>query len=89
MVLNDGRFRLPRDETRKQKRSAYVKYWRLKSNLSVDEDGLLLYQGRKVLKKNEIKKLFLDCFERTCYRKPISFDQNYDLFLIKTMLKEK
>ena len=100
LVLNDGRFRLPPcSRTRKQK-SAYVKYWRLKSNLSVDENGLLLYQGRKVLKKYEIKKCVSKTFKESkfagyktlsYYRKPISIETKViiDWFLIKMMLKRK
>ena len=45
----------PQERT-KARKTAYVKYWRLKEMLSIDKNGLLLFEGKKVLKKREIKK---------------------------------
>ena len=50
----------PQERTKSQK-TAYVKYWRLKEKLSIDKNGLLLFEGKKVLKKAEIKK----CVKKT------------------------
>ena len=66
----------------------------------MDENGLLLYQGRKVLKKYEIKKCVSKTFKESkfagyktlsYYRKPISIETKViiDWFLIKMMLKRK
>ena len=45
----------PQERT-KARKTAYVKYWRFKEMLSIDKNGLLLFEGKKVLKKGEIKK---------------------------------
>ena len=45
----------PQERTKAQKTS-YAKYWRLKEKLSIGKNGLLLFEGKKVLKKGETKK---------------------------------
>ena len=42
-------------ERTKAQKTAYVKYRRLKEKLSIDKNRLLLFDGKKVLKKYEIK----------------------------------
>ena len=57
LIKDGGRFLMSPQERTKAQNTAYVKYWRLKEKLSIDRNGLLLFQGKKVLKKGEIKKL--------------------------------
>ena len=64
LVKNDGRLLVPPNERTKTQRSVNVKYWRLKENLSLHVDGLLLFQGRRVLKKCEIKRCVSKTFEK-------------------------
>ena len=42
-----------------------MKYWRLKEKLSIDKNGLLLFEGKKVLKKGEIKKCVKKTFSKS------------------------
>lgn len=42
---------MPPNERSRLEKSAYVKYWRLKEKLSIGPTGLLLFEGRRVLKK--------------------------------------
>jgi len=65
LVINDGKFRISPCHRTKEQRSGYVKYWRLKDRLSVDENGLLLYEGRRILKKGEIKKCVAKTFRKS------------------------
>jgi hypothetical protein len=65
LVKNDGRLLVPPNERTKTQRSAYVKYWRLKEKLSLDVNGLLLFQGKRVLKKGEIKKCVSKIFKKS------------------------
>ena len=43
-------------------KSAIIKCWRLKEELSLDTNGVLLHQGNRVLKKNEIKGIVSKTF---------------------------
>ena len=38
-----------------KRKKLFVKDWRLKEKLSIDKNGLLLFEGKKVLEKGEIK----------------------------------
>ena len=55
MIKAGGRFLMSPQERTKAQKPAYVEYWRLKDKLSIDKNGLLLFEGNKVLKKGEIK----------------------------------
>ena len=65
-LTKDGRrFLMPLQERTKAQKTAYVKYWRLKVKLSIDENGLLLFEGKKVLKNGEIKKCVKKTFSKS------------------------
>ena len=65
-LIKDGRrFLMPLQERTKAQKTAYVKYWRLKVKLSIDENGLLLFEGKKVLKNGEIKKCVKKTFSKS------------------------
>ena len=55
LIKDGGRFLMSPQERTKAQKTAYVKYWRLKEKLSIDKNGLLLFEGKKVLEKGEIK----------------------------------
>ena len=57
LIKDGGRFLMSPLERTKVQKTAYVKYWRLKEKLPMDKNGLLLFEGMKVLKKREIKKV--------------------------------
>ena len=52
-------------EKTKAQKTAYVKYWTLKEKLSIDKNGLLLFEGKKVLKKGKIKKCVKKTFSKS------------------------
>ena len=49
------KFLMSLQERTKAQKTAYVKYWRLKEKLSIDKNRFPLFEGKKVLKKGEIK----------------------------------
>ena len=64
LIKDGGRFLMPPQErTKAQKKE--LKYWRLKEKLSIDKNGLLLFEGKKVLKKGEIKKCVKKTFSKS------------------------
>ena len=66
LLKNAERFSiLPHDRTKEQ--SEYVKYFRSKKKLSLDKRGLILFEGKRVLKKDEIKQCVLKTFKKTKY----------------------
>ena len=49
-LIKDGiRFLMSPQEITKAQKTAYVKPWRLKEKLSIDKNGLLLFEGKKIL----------------------------------------
>ena len=56
LIKDGGRFLMSPQERTKAQKTAYVKYWRLKEKLSINKNGLLLFEAKKILKKGEIKK---------------------------------
>ena len=56
---------MPPNERSRLEKSAYVKYWRLTEKLSIGPTGLLLFEGRRVLKKGEIKKCVTKTFNKS------------------------
>ena len=48
-----------------KRKKLFVKDWRLKEKLSIDKNGLLLFEGKKVLKKGEIKKCVKKTFSKS------------------------
>ena len=65
LIKDGGRFLMSPQEKTKAQNTAYVKYWRLKEKLSIDRNGLLLFEGKKVLKKGEIKKCVKKTFSKS------------------------
>ena len=65
LIKDGGRFLMPTQERIKAQKTAYVKYCRLKEKLSIDKNGLLLFEGKKVLKKGEIKKCVKKTFSKS------------------------
>ena len=43
-------------------KSAIIKFWRLKAKVGIDDEGNLLYESKKEVKKSEIKKLVTKTF---------------------------
>ena len=56
LIKDDSRFLMSLQERTKAQKTAYVKCWRLKEKLSINKNGLLLFEAKKILKKGEIKK---------------------------------
>ena len=56
LIKDASRFLMSLQERTKAQKTAYLKYCRLEEKLSIDKNGLLLFEGKKVLKKEEIKK---------------------------------
>lgn len=65
LLKKDGRFTVPSKDRTKEQRSAYVKYWRLKEKLSLGAHGLLLLEGKRVLKKDEVKQCVSKTFKKS------------------------
>ena len=65
LIEDGGRFLMFPQERTKAQKTAYIKYWRLKEKLSIDKNGLLLFEGKKVLKKGEIKKCVKKTFSKS------------------------
>lgn len=65
LIKNDGIFNVPPNERSRAQKSAYVKYWRLKEKLSLDSNDILLFEGKKVLKKDEIKMCVTKTFKQS------------------------
>ena len=60
--LFTGNFNVPvADKTRLQK-SAYLKFWRFRKGLSIDLEGNLLYEKKKIVKKSDVKRIVTKCF---------------------------
>ena len=60
-LIKDGsRFLMPLQERTKTQKTAYVKYWRLNEKLSIDKN-----EGKKVLKKGEIKRWVKNTFSKS------------------------
>ena len=51
VIRDDGKFDIPMNMRTSVHRSAYLKYWRLKKDLSLDDNRRILFQQRRVLKK--------------------------------------
>ena len=64
LFRNDGKFDIRNKVRTSVHRSAYVKYWRLKKDLSLDDNGQILFQQRCVLKKGELKSVIDKTFKR-------------------------
>ena len=60
--LLKGTFNVPVSRRTRVQKSAIVKYWRLKEELSLDTNGALLHQGKRVLRKNEINEIVSKTF---------------------------
>ena len=56
LIKDGGRVLISLQERTKAQKTGYVKYSRLKEKLSNDKNGLLLFEGKKVLKKGATKK---------------------------------
>ena len=65
LIKDGGRFLMSPQERTKAQKTAYVKYWRLKEKLSIDKNGLLLFEGKKVLKNGEVKKCVKKTFSKS------------------------
>lgn len=61
LKLTIGDFNVPVAERTRGQKSAIVKFYRLRSGLSV-EGGKLFYNGKRVLKRNEIKRVVKKTF---------------------------
>ena len=55
---------IPKNSRTKAHKNAYVKYWRLKSDLTLDNNGLLLFNGKRVLKKKELTSVVAKAFRK-------------------------
>ena len=53
--MKDGTFDIPKNLRTSFHRNAYVKYWRLKKYLSLDDNGGILFQQKGV--KSELKSV--------------------------------
>ena len=65
--LVNGDFNVPvKDRSRLQK-SAIIKFWRAQGRFTVDEDtrSILYYEGRKVAKKDEVRKIVARSFHES------------------------
>ena len=65
LIKDDSRFLMSLQERTKAQKTAYVKYWRLKEKLSINKNGLLLFEAKKILKKGEIKKWVKKTFSKS------------------------
>ena len=63
--LFNERFHVPVFQRSRVQKNPVVKYWRLRKNLSLDPSGHLLYQGKRVLKKEEIKNIVAKSFKES------------------------
>ena len=64
LFRNNGKFDIPKKVRTSVGRSAYIKYWRLKKDLLLDDNGRILFQQRRVLKKGELKSVIDKTFKR-------------------------
>ena len=53
-VKKQGKFEIPKNSRTKAHKNAYVKYWRLKSDLTLDNNSLLLFNGKRVFLKKGV-----------------------------------
>ena len=61
-IVRLGRCDIPVAERTREQKSAYIKYWRHKDKLTLDENGRLLYEGHVVLKEKDVKKCVAKAF---------------------------
>ena len=64
LVKKQGKFEIPKNSRTKAHENAYVKYWRLKGDLTLDNNGLLLFNGKRVLKKKELTPVVAKALRR-------------------------
>ena len=62
-MKNDGLFFVPPHTRTRKPKSGYMKYWRLKERLSLYKDELLLFERKRVLKKDEIRQCAAKTFK--------------------------
>ena len=65
LVKNNGKFETPKNSRTNVHKSAYVKYWRLKGDLTLNDDDLLFFNGKRVLKKTELGLVVAKAFKKT------------------------
>ena len=58
------KFEIPNKLQTKVHKNAYVKYWGLKSDLTLDNNGLLLLNGKRVWKKKELTSVVVKVFRK-------------------------
>ena len=65
--LVKGEFNTPVKERKRLKKNAIIKFWRAKSKYTVDNSmqTILLYNGKRVLKNNEVKKIVKEAFDKS------------------------
>ena len=64
-LVKDGKCLIPVQERTKAEKSAYMKFWRIREKLSLDKNGKLLYEGKRVLKKTEVKNCVSKTFNKS------------------------
>ena len=65
LIRNDVKCDIPKNVKTSVHRSAYVKYWRLKKDSSLDDNGQTLFQQRRILKKGELKSVAHKTFKKS------------------------
>ena len=65
LIKDGGRVLISLQERTKVQKTGYVKYSRLKEKLSNDKNELLLFEGKKVLKKGPTKKCVRKTFPKS------------------------
>ena len=65
LIKDGGRVLISLQERTKAQKTGYVKYSRLKEKLSNDKNELLLFEGKKVLKKGPTKKCVRKTFSKS------------------------
>ena len=64
LVKKQGKSKIPKNSRTKTHKNVYVKYWRLKSDLMLDNNGLLLFNKKRVLKKKEFTSVVAKAFRK-------------------------
>ena len=65
LKLSKGNFYVPVSQRTRIEKSAIVKFWRLRKDLTLDKSGALLYEGKKVLMKSVVKEIVSKTFKKS------------------------
>ncbi|MES9901346.1 MAG: hypothetical protein ABW168_01530 [Sedimenticola sp.] len=61
--LLKGTFEVPKRLRTNQQKNAVIKYWRSKSDFSIDSNDRLVFMGKNVLRLSDVEKTVLDEFK--------------------------